>query len=337
MNKLLLIAASSVLMHCAPTSGGKSFPIVFNGKKMAVLEVEDGHYNALIYSGTGRVIYRSGFVGGCQNIPQAGREIIGSRFQYDEKGNFISRWEISPDTSHAVLEIDMPRNRSPRIPYPLFGGNGKQIEATFWRPTPRRIQYIYTRQKLDSVIRFDSLGRLDQITTLKGDVCINFSGFYFAEIADFGVGFSQGGPYLYDTLIHERFARPEGHRTLRLERTRDSVIDIDFYHNGKEKRRFRCGITNDKLCANGLLSEWYESGQPKILQSFQGKRRIHRHFFENGGLMTESVYAGVKLDSVYRMWHENGNLRMRVEYDLGREIKSQEWDESGKEVPPVSE
>jgi antitoxin component YwqK of YwqJK toxin-antitoxin module len=253
-------------------------------------------------------VYRATFVGGCKGIPQAGREVIGTRFQYDARGNFISSWTIAPDTSRAELEVSRG----------VAGG---------------KRHYIYRDKELDSIRYFDKVGKLRGATHLGGTVCINFSNFYVLELNDIFQGYSQGSPYLYDTLIHRGYDSL-GRLQFRTLRTSDSTVDEAYFPNGNLKSKHECAERKGEGCLTYIRNEWRADGKPYIAQFRNGNRYIHRLYHENGNLMTESYYRGAKLDTLYRAWHENGRVRLRIEYDMGLEVKVQEYDSLGNEVEP---
>src|SRR3954464_7164973 len=100
MKSKWLLSLAFAFVQCAmnPSSG----PLYINGKRMGNWEAKGQVLGVTVYDYDGNQIYYSDFIGGCKNIPQAGNEVLGTRFRYDKNGNFMSKWEISDDSSHAV-------------------------------------------------------------------------------------------------------------------------------------------------------------------------------------------------------------------------------------------
>jgi hypothetical protein len=296
-----------LLIQCAMNA--RSVPIYIGGKRMALFEVKNGLLGATVYDAGGDRIYYSDFIGGCKNIPQAGTERIGTRFKYDKHGNFLSKWDINADSSLAIY--------TERLNF------GKSIESA---------KYIYRDGNLDSIIYMDDSMRVSQVSDFGGKVCINFSESYIAYLNGYFLGYDQGSPYLYDTLFQEIFDPKTANLSTRIVRTPDSTIETSFFKSGRLSRKLQCRVSSNEHCKTNVLNEWFENGKPSAEEGPVGSHIVHRHYYENGNLMTESFYKGTKLDSVYKSWHENGKLNQRIAYDMGRETKVEEWDEKGKQT-----
>jgi hypothetical protein len=305
--KSLAFAAAAFLAGCAP--GPKTIPMMINGKRMASFEDRGDHFNATVFDLKGRTIYASDFRGGCKGIPQAGYELIGTKFRYDTLGNFISKWEIAPDTSRSVF--------TEYLGYWKGAGSAR---------------YIYKYANLDSVVFLDSLDRVTHVDHYGGQVCLNFSEVYIGNLNRFFLFYGQGKPYLYDTAVHDDYAPETGKLVYRNMDRPDSIIQVSYHKNGNVKSRTECSVRSGTECKSPLVNEWFESGKPSVEQRRVGSRVVHRHFFPNGKTMTESFYVGTKLDSTYRSWYEDGTLNQRIEYRLGAEVKNEEWDKDGKRI-----
>ncbi|MBW8888425.1 MAG: hypothetical protein JF616_11775 [Fibrobacteres bacterium] len=276
---------------------------------MATFESKGDHLAVTAFDLAGRQIYSSDFRGGCKGIPEAGYELIGTKFKYDSLGNFASKWEIAPDTSRSV--------------FTEFHGHGKGTRST---------RYIYKYANLDSIVFLDSLDRVFHVDDFGGQVCINFSETYIGTLNGFYMIYSQGKPYLYDTAVRDDYSHETGKLLLRHVEKADSIIQLSYYKNGNLKSRTECKTELGAGCKTSLMNEWFESGKVSVEQKPVGSRVVHRHFFENGKTMTESFYAGTKLDSTYRSWFEDGKLNQKIEYRLGEELKNEEWDKDGKKI-----
>lgn len=302
-----LALAPSIFIQC--TSGPKRIPVIINGKPMAYFEDKGGFFGVTVFDLQGNTIYASDFKGGCKGIPQAGYELIGTRFKYDKSGNFISKWDVTPDTSRSVYTESFQR------------GN-----------TAGTARFIYKYAELDSIVHSDSLDRITHVDDYGGQVCLNFSDAYIGMLNGYFMLYGQGRPYLYDTAVHEDFFPETGGLSFRNANRPDSSIQTYYYKNGKVKSRSGCKLEQGRGCLHAFTNEWFESGAPSVVRMQAGKRTVHRHFFENGKPMTESFYTGTKLDSTYRSWFEDGTLNQRIEYRLGVELKNEEWDQSGKQI-----
>jgi antitoxin component YwqK of YwqJK toxin-antitoxin module len=144
-------------------------------------------------------------------------------------------------------------------------------------------------------------------------------------------------PYDFDTLISETFNPKFRALSGWSFRTKDSILERGYGENGTLIREFACSKSTDSLCAHATLNEWSKEGKPTIAQENLGHNRYrHRHYYDNGKMMTESNYSGTKLDGKYQSWWESGKLNQEIDYRAGKETHWKEWDESGKLIKDES-
>ncbi len=327
LGKIIPVFPLLFLASCALNPG--AYPVYVNGKKAAVLQAKGPGSPVIdltVFNEDGDKVYASDFLGGCNGIPQAGKEIIGSRTRFDKEGEFQSKWEIDHDTVRAVYTEKFPVYKMP-VP-----AGGKLVA-----PSPRLIylqtaKYVYRRQNIDSIVFTDDSNRVTAVANFGGKVCINLSPLYYSYLNGQRMGFGKGQPYLYDTLVLEDFNPATGKLSMHTYQGPDSIIQTSYHKNGKMSKVYRCALEDNDYCKTGNTTEWFENGHKSTEEGHAGSHIVHRHYWEAGGPSTESFYIGTKLDSTYRSWHENGTLYQRIEYAMGQETKSEEWDEKGKKI-----
>jgi hypothetical protein len=301
------------LAACAPTK----YRVDFRGRHLADLEPKGAVVGVTAYGADGRRDYESDYEAGCKGNPTlGGHEVPGSAFRYDREGNILSHWDIDPDTAHA-----------------RYSESWKDAEGHRYAR-----EFRYRGRNLDSLIEtapaFPSMrGEVRTVYDFGGTTCIHMSWEYFEFLHESFLHLTPGSPFIYDTLVMARYDTA-GALVQRFERRPDSLIDSSFGQGRVPLSLTRCGLVDDERCERYTRREWFKTGKPSAEEADAGGgRRVHRHWYENGQLMTESFYKGTKLDGIYRSWHENGRLNRRIEYAMGAELRSEEWDAEGKPVP----
>lgn len=307
--RLWLPVLAALLLSCA---GPRVLVLREKGMKFATVEVVNGLVKGEVrgFDREGRVRYVSRFIGGCDHKPGRGHEVPGSKVEYDGNGKIISSWAFSPDSQRAVYTRRMD------------DGIGRY-----------RLELQVHRQGIiDSIIHVDAAGDTQSISDYQGKGCLELSPYYPGGYFQGFFMLKQGLPYWYDTLTHTTFEK--GKVSSRNFHSPDSIIDLAFFPNGNLRRRYECAVGKHGICGVGYTTEYRESGRLYIEQrQISETRKVHRHYYENGNLMTESHYHGTKLDSLYTSWHENGKVHQKILHSMGKELEILEWDEQGKPIP----
>ena len=305
---LWLPVLAVLLLSCA---GPRTLTLSQDGRKFATVEVVGGLVKGEVqgFDRQGRRIYRSRFIGGCDHKPGRGHEVPGTKVEYDGSGGVISSWAFSPDSQRAVYT--------------------KRMDADIGRS--RLEVQIYRNGIIDSVLDIDAAGDTASISDYQGKVCLELSPYYLSAVPGLFL-IKQGFPYRFETRTQIRFDK--GKIRSRHLHSPDSIIDLDYFPDGRLRRRYACAIGKQGFCEDGLSTEWRESGQVHIEQrQLTATRKVHRHYYENGNPMTESHYHGTKLDSLYTSWHENGKVHQKIRYGMGKELEVLEWDDQGRPLP----
>ena len=112
-----------------------------------------------------------------------------------------------------------------------------------------------------------------------------------------------------------------------------------------------CALSCKRVKTTQVVKESYADGKPKVLTEYvtdkYGREKLYKETFffpgekkyivlqydeqeqrdgvciswyENGNKNSEARYVHGKVDGKYRVWHENGKLFYKGQYDMGREI-----------------
>ena len=160
------------------------------------------------------------------NNATIGSELIGSRFEYDNEGNIISHWEISPDSVEAKYFVEYNFQTKP------FKNKEYKINA---RNVFLKKEIVFKNKEIDSVIDYDSAGRITSVSNYIGKGCYNLlKPNPYGTILFFNNLSLQGSPYYFDTLTIVDYNSESGKILRKKTETPDSIVEDDYgFKSGK--------------------------------------------------------------------------------------------------------
>ncbi|OTG69466.1 hypothetical protein B9T25_02540 [Acinetobacter sp. ANC 4470] len=83
---------------------------------------------------------------------------------------------------------------------------------------------------------------------------------------------------------------------------------------------------------NGIKQRWYENGEPWTYVRFENSKMVGelKQWYRNGKLERLGTYRDGLRHGTYKSWYENGNSEATLNYQAGKIIDAQCWDESAK-------
>ena len=107
-----------------------------------------------------------------------------------------------------------------------------------------------------------------------------------------------------------------------------------WYENGLLK--FEMNYVDGMM--DGVQKKWYENGQLEHKEYFKKdqKNGLSTDWRENGLKLRERNYDHDELNGISRIWFPNGQIQYQGNYQDGKLIKSQVWDEDGYRLGTMS-
>ena len=94
----------------------------------------------------------------------------------------------------------------------------------------------------------------------------------------------------------------------------DGVLE-EFYETGQLKIKYN--FSDGKK--NGIQKQWYLNGQLKSLYNYDNSKLsgVQKKWHENGSLKAEWHYENDKLHGITKEWYSNGNIKFSKKYEDG--------------------